>query len=607
MNLRFWELKLLLGLNMGIYALILPAAPLPALATKYKVEFQGVENIAQLRSLKEASSLIRYKKNPPRSLAALKYRAQHDIPDFLDVLHAYGYYDASIHPRALLLPSGRFKMLINVNKGECYRLSQFNFKSTSDELGQADEYNLQKIKLRELGIQLYKPALSMNIVEAEKELIALLNEHGHPFAKIENQEILVDQAQKTVSVNLNVSEGPLAYFGAVAIEGGGSVKQRYIKNRIAWKEGELYNAKKVAETEKNLYDSGLFSIVTVTHAEGITKNSTVPMKIELTGSKYNNLTLGGSYTTTWEGLGGIATWQNRNIFNLGLNLKLNYAINQKKQEAGLEFVFPDFFSAKNKLVAQSEVLIHNKMPTYQEKGVNTKVFVERIFSRYFKSSLGTCFDQFRTTDSLNNGYFSLVGIPFFVNAQSSDKVLFNPTTGGWASANITPYFSLISRPDSFTQVQLEGSVYQFIVPNRRVVLAMNMVFGTLFGNDLFDIPPPYRFYAGSPQHLRGYPYQKVSPLNSFGKELGGRSLFLWSIEPRVMIFKSFQIVGFFDVGNVYLNSWPDWKLALLKSVGVGVRYFSFVGPLRLDIGFPLDKISNDKRSYQIYFSIGQAF
>ncbi|MCH9632464.1 MAG: Outer membrane protein assembly factor BamA [Chlamydiae bacterium] len=74
-----------------------------------------------------------------------------------------------------------------------------------------------------------------------------------------------------------------------------------------------------------------------------------------------------------------------------------------------------------------------------------------------------------------------------------------------------------------------------------------------------------------------------------------------------MILKSFAVVGFFDVGNVYLSSWPKWSDAFVKSLGVGVRYFSFVGPLRLDIGFPLNKRRNVDSDYQIYFSIGQAF
>lgn len=583
----------------------LKAAPLHAKGTKYQVEFRGVENLRQMRSLKDSSSLVRYRKSSTKSLAALKYRAEQDIPEFLQVLHAYGYYDACVSTRAFRQPSGKFKMVVAVNKGDPYLLNRFDYKAFDEPKELL--YDISQIKLHELGLKLNKPALSTQIVGAQKQLVSILGQNGHPFAKIEDSAIVVDQALKTVNVDLKVDEGPIAYFGKLCIEGGKGVKKRFISNRVAWKEGELFSSLKIAETEKNLYDSGLFSIVTVSHGSGITNKNHLPMKIDLMDSKYNNFTVGGSYTTTWQGIGGAATWQNRNILRSGLNVKLNYGINQKKQDAGLEFLFPDFFSAKNKLVAQTDVLIKNEMPNYQEKGVNTNIFVERIFSRYFKASLGGRFDQFRTSESLRNGYFSLFGVPFFTNLQSSDKVLINPTQGGWASLNFTPFFSLSRDVDTFAEAKIEGSVYQYLIPSRRVVLAMNMVFGSLFGSTTFNIPPPYRFFAGSPQHLRGYAYQKVSPLDANGKEIGGRSLFLWSIEPRFMVLKSFAVVGFFDVGNVYLSSWPKWNNTFVKSLGVGVRYFSFVGPLRLDIGFPLDKRRNVDRDYQIYFSIGQAF
>ena len=579
--------------------------PLLAEPPKYQVEFRGVDSSKQLKSLKNVSSLVQYKKNPPRSLAALRYRAEHDIPNLIDVLHAYSYYDACINTKAIRLPSGHMRMVVAVNKGEPYLLNHFQLTPMHEY--REDEFPLEEVTLSKLGVKLQKPALSTEIINAEKNLITLLSENGFPLAELSEPDIVVDQAQKTLAVSLKVDEGPKAYFGDISIQNQGGVRPRFIKNRIAWKKGELYNSQKVLETEKKLYDSGLFSTVNISHGHSVDKNGRLPLNIELTDSKFSSLILGGSYTTTWAGLGGGATWQNRNILKSGLNLKMNYEINQRKQNAGIEFLYPDFFTRKQKLVAQSNVLIRNEMPTYREKGVNTKVYVERELSEKFKASLGAKFDQFRTTDSLRDAYFSLVGVPYFLNAQSSDKVLINPTQGGWGSLNITPYFSMLQGGGTFTEVKVEGSAYQFLIPSKRIILAMNMVFGTLFGATTFNIPPPYRFYAGSPQHLRGYPYQKISPLDANGREIGGKSLFLWSIEPRFSILKYFQVVAFYDIGNVYTGSWPRWNNAFVKSLGVGVRYFSFIGPLSLDIGFPMSHRNNLKRKPQIYFSIGQAF
>lgn len=606
MKKAFFKISVRCGLFfLSTLFFFLKPTPLYAKGSKYKVEFYGVDSLSQLQSLKEVSALVQYRKNLPRSLAALRHRAERDVPSLIDVLHAYGYYDACVNTKAYRLPNGKMKMIVNVNKGEPYLLSKFDLVAMHDY--QVEEYDLNDIKLEKLGIKLQKPAKSTSIVNAEKELSKILSQNGFPLAEIKTPDILVDQAQKTVAVSFKVDEGPFSQFGDVTIQNQGKVKTRFIKNRILWKKGEVYNSEKVLETEKKLYDSGLFSTVSISHGNAVDKEGYIPLTIDLTDSKYRSLTLGGNYTTTWSGFGGTASWQNRNLFRSGLNLKLSYSINQKKQDAGLEFLFPDFFSPKQQLIIDSAVNIRNVMPTYREKGIKTRLYVERELSRYFNASLGAKFDQFKMSESLNDGYFSLIGTPAFIKTQSSDKLLINPVQGGWASLNITPYFSLNNNSNTFSEVKLEGSAYQFIIPSKRIILAMNMVFGTLFGSTTFLIPPSYRFYAGSPNHLRGYPYQKVSPLNRFGKEEGGRSLFLWSIEPRFTILKYVQIVGFFDVGNVYTGIWPKWNEALAKSLGVGIRYFSFIGPLRLDIGFPMNRRNNIKRKPQIYFSIGQAF
>lgn len=572
---------------------------------RYGIEFKGVNNLSQLRSLKDVSSLVEYKKNPPRSLAALKYRAERDIPGFIDVLHGYSFYDACVNTRAFRMPSGKYKMQVFIYKGTPYLLDQFEI--LHEDPNQNFSYDLTQIKLHDLGLRLHKPALSTKLEEAQKELIHILNQNGYPFAQASPLDITVDQAQKSVAVSLKVKEGEKGYFGKTHIQGSQRVRCRFIKNRIAWKQGSLYNSDKILETEKALYDSGLFSVVTITHGEKLDDQGQLPISIDLIDSKFRNLTLMGNYTTTWEGVGGGATWQNRNLLKTGVDLALNYSINQKVQKTGAELLFPDFLSRKQKLVIRSEVLIQNIQPTFRSKGVDTMLYVERKLSNHFKTSIGTSFNQFRTTDSQHNGFYSLFGIPFNFNTQSSDKVLINPTQGGWGTINFTPYFSLIGKHESFNQTQFEGSFYQFVIPSRKIVIATNAVFGFIFGTDLYDIPPPYRFYAGSPQHLRGYPYQKVSPLNPFGKEDGGKSVFLASIEPRFMILKNLQLVGFFDVGQVYRTTWPQWKTNMLKSLGVGVRFFSFIGPLRLDIGFPLTEIPDSQKHYQIYFSIGQAF
>ena len=594
----------LLGVLGLFWALVVSPYRAYSASRPYRIEFRGVENLFELRSLKDSSNLVRYRKTGPRSMAALQYRANSDTPAFLEIMHAYGYYDACIFNRTFRMPKGRYKIVVSIDKGARYRLREFKVQLKDPE--RLNAFPMKKLRLREMGIQLGRPALSSTIEEAKERILKKFTQKGYPLAKFSSEEALVDQAQKAMRVNLEVDSGPLAYFGPIFLETHSKVSSKYIRNRIKWKLGQRYSSETLKRTEKALYDTGLFSVVSITPGDKLGECDEVPITIHLIDSKFNGLTLGGSYTTTWEGFGGQALWQTRNLFSTGTNFSINYAVNQKMQEAGLKYTFPDFLS-KNQVIVASSNASNSRQPNYHEKAVKTDLYVERTLSKHFKTSLGAKFDQLETTRSNHNGYFSLFGIPFNFNTQSSENVLINPTQGGWANLAFTPYFSTRKNDRDFTEVKIEGSIYQFIIPSRRIVLAMNMVFGSLFGESNFQIPAPYRYYAGSPNHLRGYPYQSISPLDAQDKPIGGRSMFLWSIEPRVMVLESVMLAGFLDVGSVYSTSWPTWSDALVKSLGVGVRYFSFIGPLRLDIAFPLNSRPNVRKKYQIHFSFGQPF
>ncbi|OGN65857.1 MAG: hypothetical protein A2888_03385 [Chlamydiae bacterium RIFCSPLOWO2_01_FULL_28_7] len=113
--------------------------------------------------------------------------------------------------------------------------------------------------------------------------------------------------------------------------------------------------------------------------------------------------------------------------------------------------------------------------------------------------------------------------------------------------------------------------------------------------------------GGSDDDLRGYKYRTVSPLNNNNQPLGGRSCVYFSFEPRVRVTRTLGFVPFMDIGNVSNNKIPDFHEKWLKSFGIGFRYFSFFGPLRLDIAFPLNKRKNIDEDYRIYANIGQTF
>jgi translocation and assembly module TamA len=141
-----------------------------------------------------------------------------------------------------------------------------------------------------------------------------------------------------------------------------------------------------------------------------------------------------------------------------------------------------------------------------------------------------------------------------------------------------------------------------------VTFAARVGIGNIIGASNHAIPLPDRFFGGSQNSLRGYKTGSVSPLNSQGKPIGGRSMITGSLEVRTRTQRGLGWVAFYDVGNVYHRVVPHAERhPLFDSVGVGIRYATPIGPLRLDIGFPLKRRPHIDPLFQLYFSIGQAF
>ena len=139
-----------------------------------------------------------------------------------------------------------------------------------------------------------------------------------------------------------------------------------------------------------------------------------------------------------------------------------------------------------------------------------------------------------------------------------------------------------------------------------MILGFRMHLGSIAGTPFKELPFTHVFLGGSEDNLRGYRFMTVSPLNANGDPIGGRSALYFTFEPRFRITKSLGAVTFFDAGTVTLKGFPTADAHWFKSVGLGLRYFTIFGPLRVDVGFPLDRRPFDPR-YRFYTSIGQAF
>ncbi|MBY0509373.1 MAG: BamA/TamA family outer membrane protein, partial [Rhodospirillaceae bacterium] len=181
-------------------------------------------------------------------------------------------------------------------------------------------------------------------------------------------------------------------------------------------------------------------------------------------------------------------------------------------------------------------------------------------------------------------------------------------TEGWRMRlAATPYSGALDKTVAFFKGEAEGDVYFPIDERQWYVLAARLKVGTLLGEDIEHVPADKRFYGGGGGSVRGFGYQLISPLDAAGTPIGGRSLIETSVEARIKVTNTIGFVPFIDAGAVSSSSLPGKNARLAIGAGIGARYYTGVGPLRVDFAVPVNPRGGRDKGFQFYLSFGQAF
>lgn len=591
-----------------LFILLFPIIHLTA-AISYDVKFEGQIPPETLTLLKSASQLVSLQKSPPNTSAALRHRAEMDIPNLLKVLQSQAYYNATVTLTDDFDTSPAV-IFFHINPGPVYPLVTFQLiaapceQDTEQRTPTSQKFPIEKIRLKSLGIELGRPAFPKTILDAEDKLLLYMAKKGYPLATIKKREVVADQSIQSISVTLIVDSGPPAYFGLTTITGQKNIHNDFFLKKIFWKEGELYDPAKVEKTQRALEASRLFSSINISHGEELTSNAELPMMIEVVESKHRSIGFGVSYTTIW-GAGINFEWENRNIRNLGEKLSFNSDLRELLKKTTLRYVKPDFLRPSQDLILQTE-LQHEKTKGWTESSYSLSGSIERQLNARLRFSYGAMYKRLRDTHAAVNGAYNLFKIPLYLRWSTADDLL-DPTRGITVNLKVIPSLQLIKKPFGYCVNLCTASFYHSLTKNHQYILALRASAGSIMGSSRHMIPTSERFYEGTENSLRGYRYMTVSPLNEHHKPIGGRSLAALTTELRGRMTENFGWVAFYDVGNVYEALLPELNRKLFTSIGCGVRYYTPVGPLRFDIAFPLSPRRHLDRRFQIYLSIGQAF
>jgi translocation and assembly module TamA len=384
-----------------------------------------------------------------------------------------------------------------------------------------------------------------------------------------------------------------------------------VRRRLLVHPGERFNPVALEKARQDLASVGVFSSVQVSAADKLDAQGRLPITFDVTERPRRAVSLDAAYSTDL-GASFSASWQHRNLFGNAEQLNLTAGVSQLGgssttgigYNAAATFIKPDFRHRDQSLQGDLGA-IKQSLEAYDQKAVTADVLLNRKFSEHWSRSIGLAAEQERITQEGVTRDYTLLGLPLAVKYDTTDSLL-DPTQGVRATASVTPTHPLAGpRTTTFLLMQLSGSAYLNLGEPGRSVLALRGVIGDAEGASQFELPPDKRFYAGGSATVRGYKYQSIGPQFPSDKPAGGTALVAGTVEFRQRILDNYGAVAFVDAGQVTADGPPftgTWRVG----AGMGGRYYTAIGPIRLDVALPLNRQPGGD-AFELYIGIGQAF
>ena len=539
---------------------------------------------------------------PPASIRRLENRVNGDLDFFLKVLKAYGYFKAKVDPQ-IDQKSEPIIVVFHINPGPAFVYRSVELKSVSAE------YPLPEGLPGPAGLGLVpnSPYRAEDVLIAEKKVLLLLGEDGRPFPTLGKREIVADFASNTVDITLKVDPGPKAEFGPVKFKGLTDVDEDYVRRRLPFKEGDPYKASLLTAAKSNLYRTDLFSTVSLNPVKPLDQGR-VTIAADLTERKARTVRAGLSYQTDTK-LGVRFGWEHRNLFGSAEKLSFSLLADSVNQQMITTYRKPDFLTSRQALLVSTGA-IGEQTDAYDSRSLDNYIGVERAFDHQARAMAGVNYSLLEVTENGQETIYSLLSFPVSFKFDYTNDLL-NPTRGGRLTVQAAPFTDTRGQSPDFFKYRVTYSHYLPLIKDDWLVLAGRGSYGSMQGAKLERLPKNTLFYAGGGGSVRGYKYQFAGDMELNNRlewvPRGGLSIIELSGEVRFKVTESLGFVGFLDGGRAYESDTPGFDEDLFWGTGLGLRVYTPIGPVRLDVAVPLDKRDGIDPDYQIYISLGQAF
>ncbi len=581
---------------------------------RYAVRVEGVESAEALTEVPlldqfDKLSALREGDGKAANEAMLSARLTEDSKLMQRLLQSEGWYDAQIQTRidrSTVATDGQpVSAVLLVSPGQRYTIGSIQVT--------ADASVPSGIVDKNLALKVGEPIVAQRIQGAEANVAIVLPQEGYPFAEVGQRDVLLDPDTHRGDYVLPVTLGPRARFGGFRTTGKLAFDVEHVELLARFKRDELYDSRDVDDLRQALVATGLFSTVAVEpqHTGLAAPGGTeyVTMLVTQDAGPPRTLAASAGYGTG-QGFRLEGSWSHRNLFAPEGALDASAVLGTQEQGVGVTF--------RRSNAGKRDRTFQVGLEALRARTDAFDALTGRLFTRLSYDStpiwrktltwaagaeiLGTAEEDydFALGERAKRKYL-IGGINGQLGFDKTDSLL-DPTRGFRAQILAQPEGALSDGFRPYFRSQFDASGY-FPLGDKLVVAGRARV-GSTVGIDRFELAPSRRFYAGGGGSVRGYGFRRLGPKDPDGDPLGGLSLTEAAAEVRYR-FGDYGVVGFVDVGQVYEERIPDFQ-GLRAGVGIGARYYTNFGPLRIDIATPVSRRAGESR-FNIYISVGQAF
>ena len=568
-----------------------------------ELDFQVSGQDDQLaRALRAGSATVAALGDETSNLQDRLAAARSDYEKLLGLAYAKGYFGATVSVRAdqrevatlspFAPPSRVSRIAIRVDPGTQFRFGTVRIAPRPDDSVQPDTISPDA------------PASSTALSAAARSAISDWRDAGYATAAVTDQTATADHRSKRLDATLRIAPGPRLRFGQFTVSGNQRTRPDRVRSIAGMPTGRVFSPEEMGNMTRRLRDTGAFDSVSLgERAEGGQLN----VDVDLVESPLRRIGAGAEISTD-RGLALTGFWLHRNLLRGAERLRFDISVENIWQDGNnyLDGSFATTFRRPGTLAPDTDLLLgfeikRENQPASLSDNAVLSVGLERRISRDLSGGVAVEYMQERLNKRPGVDEFRVFSAPLRVGLDTRDDRL-DPSDGALVSAELRPFLGW-KDAENGVRLYLDARGYRALGTGGRMVLAGRLQFGSVSGSSIAATPSDFLFLSGGSGTVRGRGYEDLGTLAT-GRKTGGRSFLGASVEARYGVTDTIGLVGFYDIGYVGAESLPNGSGAAHDGIGIGARYKTPIGPIRLDVATPAFKGGN---GLQIYIGIGQAF